>query len=114
MCLYLSNAIFGGTMFFIRGTYIRYIYGWDYIWRGFFQGIYSMLIIKLVYFHGLRKTFFLFSINIVELNYIQSLTPWFRIQKKLAFQAKITIRDIVFFPGFKFIIIDVTLLNCNV
>ena len=38
MCLYLSNAIFGGTMFFIRGTYIRYICGWDYIWKGVFLG----------------------------------------------------------------------------
>ena len=71
-----------------------------------------MLIIKSLYFHGLRKTFFFtFRINIVELNYIQSLTPWFGAKKKLGCQAKITIRDIVFFPGFKVIIIDVTLLK---
>ena len=44
-------------------------------------GVYSVLIIKLLYFHVLKKTFFPFMINIVELNYIESLTPWFRIQK---------------------------------
>ena len=73
-----------------------------------------MLLIKLLYFHGLRKTFFPFRISAVELNYIQSLTPWFRIKKKLGCQAKRTIRDIVFFPGLKVIIIDVTLLRCTV
>ena len=36
-----------------------------------------MLIIKLLYFH----TFFPFRMNIVELHYIQSLTPLFRMQK---------------------------------
>ena len=73
-----------------------------------------MLLITLLYFHGLRKTFFPFRISTVELNYIQSLTPWFRIKKKLGCQAKRTIRDIVFFPGLKVIIIDVTLLRCTV
>ena len=34
--------------------------------------------------------------------------------KKLGCQAKVTIRDIVFFPGFKVIIIEVTLLKCTV
>ena len=34
--------------------------------------------------------------------------------KKLGCQAKKTIRDIVFFPGFKVIIIDITLLKCTV
>ena len=32
-----------------------------------------MLIIKLLYFHHLTKTFFHFRINIAELNYIQFL-----------------------------------------
>ena len=27
---------FGGTIFFIRGTYICYVCGWDYIQRGLF------------------------------------------------------------------------------
>ena len=35
-CAYISLMPFGGTIFFICRTYIYYICGWDYIWRGFF------------------------------------------------------------------------------
>ena len=72
-----------------------------------------MLIIKLLYFDVLRKTFFPFMINIVELTYIDSLTPWFRIQKKTRMSSKENDTRYMFFPGFKVIIIDVTLLKCT-
>ena len=86
MCLYFSNPFFVGLYsLFVGPIFVIFVGGimfgeWDYV--HFFQGIYSMLIIKLLYFHGLRKMFFPFRINIVELNYIQSLTSWFRIKKK--------------------------------
>ena len=85
MCLYFSNAFFVGLYSLFVGPIFVIIVGgimfgeWDYV--HLFQGIYSMLIIKLLYFHGLRKIFFPFRINIVELNYIQGRTPLFRIKK---------------------------------
>ena len=52
-------------------------------------------------------------INIVELTNIDSLTPWFRIQKKTRMSSKDNDTRYMFFPGFKVIIIDVTLLKCT-
>ena len=52
-------------------------------------------------------------INIVEPTYIDSLTPWFRIQKKTRMSSKDNDTRYMFFPGFKVIIIDVTLLKCT-
>ena len=82
MCLYFSNAFFGGTIFFIRGTYIFYICEWDYIRRGLLLGGLQYVNHKVIILPRLKKNlFFSFRINIVELNVIQSLPPWFTVQK---------------------------------
>ena len=74
MCLYFSNAFFGRTIFFIRGTFIFYICGWDYIRRGFFLGGLQYVNHNVIILPRLKKNlFFPFRINIVELNHIYFL-----------------------------------------
>ena len=112
MCLHFSNAFFGGAIFFIRGTCIFYICGWDYIRRSLFLGGLQYVNHKFIVLPRLKKNLFFFFLDqhcgtkLYSKSYSMAQSS-----KKLGCQAKITIRDIVFFPGFKVIIIDVTLLK---